>query len=506
MRLSASAALLSAALLTAAPLILTAQAAGTTAAATAAPTAAATAPAAPATAAATPPALQAAPVPKAPGLWILGLARFSAAESEVKETILLSTLPRLIAAKLQSLPSRRTPEAEATEAGILSALRARFAAGTELATKLDARDLGFLDPTLYGEARKVGIATAEKGVLDSAKRLDAALKEAEPSKAAPVDLAAKLWEGHAKGQLVDLPSPDLPKAAKAAGVDLLVTGSVALDSGYAIVVVRGFDASLGREVFSWKSFCAVDDPEPLAMDMAIRLERWSAGRDFARLELRPDPPTAELRVNGELLSGSSRVAYVYREGPVDIVASASGYAPRVARVDLALGERKSLELKLEPLATGVLSLSTDPSGASVSLDSLPLGKSPLSIDLDGSRAIVSAAAEGRETQTVVLPASGDSSMELKLLPSDGIGPSGRISAAKDNFYSALGLFVLCVPATALTIGVYHGYDEAYLRSGSPTMLSSRGDAAIALAVAGTATATSAVFMIIRLVKYLKTAH
>jgi hypothetical protein len=111
-----------------------------------------------------------------------------------------------------------------------------------------------------------------------------------------------------------------------------------------------------------------------------------------------------------------------------------------------------------------------------------------------------------ESETVVLPASGESNMNLELKPSDGIGPAGRISAAKDAFYWSLGWFAVSVPITTLTLGIYNGYDEAYQRSGSPSLGYSRWNASRALAAACALTATTAVFMVIRLVKYLKTAR
>lgn len=484
---------------------LVAQTTTATAATTAA--AATTATAVPSTASTTA-AIAATSTVKNPPTWVLGLTRFIPAEAEAAKTILLSAFPRLIAADLKSLPTRRTPDEEAAEARKLSILRARFAAGTELAAKLDARALGFLDPSLGSDARKVGISAADKVVSDSDKKLDDALKENKVQDDTPSEIATKLWSGHADGQLIDPPGPDLAKAAKTAAVDLLVTGSIALESGYAKVVVRGYDASLSREVFSWAAFCSLDDPAPIAEDMARRLERWTAGRDFARLVLKPNPGAAELRVNGELLSGSSRVAYVYKEGPVVISATASGYSPLTATVDLALGDRKSQQLDLAPLSTGKVSLSTDPAGASISLDSVSLGQAPISIGLDGSRPIVSVEAKGRESQTIVLPTAGDVSIGISLLPSDGLGPSGRISAARDKFYSAFGWFVLSIPLTSLSYSFYKGYDDAFTRSGysSQSLYDSRGTTETVLSAAVAASTITAVFMVIRLVKYIRAAH
>ena len=441
--------------------------------------------------------------------WVLGITRFLPVGPGDEHSILLSALPRLMAADLKSLPVRRPPDEDVAEAARLNSLRARFLAGTDLAAKLDARAMGFFDPSLDGAARKYGIITADKGVSDSAKKLGEALLE----KKAPVHpqsttLVAKLWSGHSGGQLIDPPESGPAKAAKAAAVDFLVSGSIALESGYAKVVVRGYDVSLGREVFSWKAFCSADDPMPVAEDMANRLERWTAGREFSRVELKPDPTSAELRVNGELLADGSRIAYIFHDGPINISATASGYSPLSTTVDIALGERLSQELKLQPLSTGSVSLKTSPPDASISIDSELKGQSPLTIGLDGSRPIVTVTAKGSENQTVVLPASGDSDIAINLQPSDGLGPSGRIAAAKDKFYSRLGWFILSIPISALTYGSYKEYDNAYTRSGSTSdsLGNSRNTAAVALGVAAAATATTAVFMVIRLVKYLKTAH
>jgi hypothetical protein len=441
--------------------------------------------------------------------WTIGIAQFSSTEESGASTILLSALPRLIVANLQSLPTRRTPPDEAEQAAVLKVARARFAAGTDLAEKLDERATGFLDPSIAGAEKRYYLHSADKAVRDSAKKLDDLLKaektggEKEPE-AAGQDLTVKLWEGHAKGKLVDPPGADLAKAAKAAELNFLVVGTVSLlESGYATVVVRGYDALLGREVFSWKSYCATDDPEPLARDMAQRIERWCAGRDFARIEIKPDPAGVELFVNGTELPGISRIAYLYEPGPVHISAYASGYGTGSIDMLVALGERRTADIELSPLSTGSVALDTDPTGASISLDSVPIGATPLSIGLDGTRKVVIASAEDMETKTVVLPASGESSLNLKLQPSDGIGPSGRIAAAKDDFYWSFGWFAVSIPISTLTLGVYNVYDEAYQRSGSPSLAYSRWTASRAFAAACALTATTAVFMVIRLVKYLK---
>lgn len=439
--------------------------------------------------------------------WTLGLARFGLASADDTHSSLQESIPRLIAADLADLPTRSVPDAATREMAAREDLRARFLAGSDLSSKLDARSARFLDPSLDGAARKDELSKAEAQVAASAKKLsDLDSAAPKPGVGPSVPRTAKLWDGHAKGQLIDTPASGLAAAAKAAGVDLLVTGTLALKSGYAVVQIRGFDAALEREAFSWKSFCAVDDPAPLVSDIAVRLERWVAGRDFARLELRVAPAFAALSVDGVPKSAASPVVYAYADGRHLVEASASGYAARRVDVDLALGERKTVDIELERLDTGKVYLSVDPPGAAISLDSVPIGKSPIEIQLSGARGIATATAPGREPQSVVLPASGESSLDIRLLPSDGLGPSGRIGAEKDHFFQSLGWFVLSLPPTFLTWGARSGYDDAYLRTGNESLLLSDRIATGAMIAAIAATGATAAVMVVRLVKYLGVAH
>lgn len=446
--------------------------------------------------------------------WTIGIARFSNGGEEDSASILLDTLPRLIAAKLKSLPTRRVPEADAREIAKNAALRARFAAGSELASKLDARASSFFDYVPDDVAWKNAMTSADKEAQAAKKKLDALLEEqAKAAKAPPsppAELAARLWADHASGKLIDAPKGSLSAAAKAAGVDLLVTGRVSFASGYAAVEVFGFDSALGREVFSWKSHCSIDDPEPLAADMASRIELWAAGRDMARLELRIKPASATLLVDGKEVTSSSRVVYAYESTSLSVSAEALGHESLSTTVELALGERKSIDLSLEPKSTGVVALSADPPEASISLDSSPLGRAPLSILLDGSRSFVTATAEGFEMKTLVLPASGSPEVKMSLLPSDGLGPSGRIEKAKDRFYTAFGFLMLTVPGISLSAQLYNDYYSAYKLSTSPAealaAIETPGTNAYnAMAVSIGAACFTGAFTIYYLVKYLRAA-
>jgi len=444
--------------------------------------------------------------------WVIGFCRLSLAGEGKEASTLQTAVPLLAISELKSLPTRIASPAEAEEAIRVKAAQARFSAGADLAAKLDSRAASFLDPSADRAEKSYNLKTADKAIADSAGKLDRVVRSDAKSLGATGsggggELEVRLWSGHAKGMLIEPPGSEVAKAAKAAGVDLLVSGSVSsVAPGYASVTLRGYSATLGRDVYSYTSHCSIDDPEPLAREVADQVERLSAGRQYTRIEIEPYPPDSELYVNGRTVADGARVAYVYRPGLVRIVAEAPGYDPGSEELLVGNGERRTVEIRLKARSTGQVAVDTSPSGASLSLDSVPLGPSPTVIGLDGTRRILTATEDGMEGQTVVLPASGDSAVDVKLQPSDGLGPGGRIEVAKDKFYWAFGWFALSVPITTLTFGIYNGYDEAYQRSGSPSLAYSRWNAQRAVVAACTLTAATAVFMAIRLVKYLKTAQ
>jgi hypothetical protein len=469
--------------------------------------------------------------------WVLGIARFEqegggqaklraapqaqagakAGDYSSLESLSVN-LPMLIADGLKVLPRHFASDADAQEIASLKDLRSRYAAGVELASKLDSRDACFFDPSLDDFARRQNFATADKQVEEARTKLlafdtkpsaEVAKKaEADRKKARTEGEEASLWSGYAKGQLIDTPTASEAKTAKTADVDFLVTGSLSLRADYAVVQVFGYDARLERRVFAWKTFCAVDDPQPLGEELARRIERWAAGRDFSRIEVGLEPGFATLSVDGIQQEKLPAVVFAYDGRPIRLSAYALGYTPRSLVVEVAPGERKSVDISLDKQHLGRATIAVEPPDAFISLDSSPLGASPYTVDLDGTRGLVTARADGYESQTAVLPASGEQDISIKLLPDDGLGPTGRIDAAKDKFYVALGSFVLTIPATAVSAGLYRTYADAYSRSkgAQASIVSGLNGSELALIASIGACAVTLTFTAIRLIHYLGVAR
>jgi len=440
-------------------------------------------------------------------VWTIGLAEFSLRSPIGTSTgdlgSLRSVLPLLIAADLADLPPRHSSAADRAAAAEHAALQEWFGAGSELYGSLDARALRFLDPSPSPAQRAAQLLTADQNVAKARAKLESSIAARQaPSPSVDAPMRSALWEGNSQGRLID-PDSGIPSSlAKTNKVDLLVFGSLRDRSGYAEAVIRGYDAQLGKDVFTWTGYCSIEDPSPLARSFARKIEEWTAGRPFSRLVVDPTPDSARIAVDGDYLPIGQRTIYRYSSGPIVLRVEAPGCVPIKSQIELNLGEWKQVDVRLDPKKTGTAVVSVSPPAAQISLDSLPKGPGPLTVDLDGTRIIASASAPGFEPGTAVLPKSGDAEIHIDLRPSDGLGPGGRFEKAKDSFYGSLGWFVLSVPVTALTAGLANGYAEAAIRTGDPGLASSAQSSQVALGAAIGTSVALAINAIIHLVIYI----
>lgn len=447
-----------------------------------------------------------------PGPYVVAVAELSGRDLGPLAESFLSILPRLLAAELSSLPPRHESEDYLAAAARRSAEAARFAAGAALAASLDEEALRGLEPGVDPWKRAGQVAEARGRSEEAAKAL-AALEGPESPAAQPParegprgPRETRLWEGNSDGGLFPATRADPSLLLREKGVSLLVRGEAEAFGSYLALDMEGFDEALGRPIFTFRAYADPADPASLARDMAERVERAVAGREFARIELSASPASALVLADGRLLGAEDLVLYRFEPGRLELGAAAPGRIAEALSLPYELGDRKGAALALERAATGLVLVETDPPGAAVFLDGLPAGKAPARLELEGRRSVASASAPGRESASLVLPAEGESSVRIELLPDDGLGPAGRVDAAQRRFYKSLGWFVLSLPATAISYGLQGGYREAAIRGYDPGMIAAYNTSYYAFEIAAAASAALAVNALFRLVAYVRAAR
>lgn len=444
---------------------------------------------------------------KADDSYVVALGRIEDRGLLPGEAGFLSSFPELLAEKLRDLPLRKRDEAYEAEKAEAERSRLLYSAGSDLASSLDALALRELEPGIAEADRRQNVLAARKKADEARKKLaeienPAPGKKAPSSPGGPLPLKVSLFADNLAGSFPEVGKAGPAAAISGKGIDLLVYGYAEDSSGYVALSLSGYDAALGRELFSWRDFADPDDPLPLAVELAERLRAWVAGADYARIAIDIDPPAAYLLADGRLLGAKDRVLYRFDAGTLRLAAAMPGHEAKLLDLPYAPGERKSVGLALDAIPSGSVSVSTQPEGASLSLNGLPLGPSPLSAELSGRRAVVSASAPGFESASAVVPATGSASIDLRLRPEDGLGPSGRIARARDGFYNALGIFVLSLPAASISYAVNGIYYEAASRSYDETMINDYYSSGYVFAAAAGISAAAAINTIVRLVLYI----
>lgn len=460
-------------------------------------------------AAATPAAVPApaASLQSATAPYVVGVADFSSEGLPASADLFAFSLPRLIASELSMMPPRHDDDAYLAETTALAAARQLYDAGAELSARLDDLALRSLEPgiepyrrsqNLNDAAQKVDAATkkiAVAGIEDSS----AAARARQPTR------PSSLWKDNQDGKLIAM-DPSGPLATiRGKKIDLIVYGSLEAMDDYLAIDVHAFDGNVSRDLFSTRVYAAPTDPAPVARDIADRLCAIVAGRPYGRVDFSVSPDSTVINVDGDDLPSSKRRVYVFDAESLSVQASAPGCDSLDENLDVGPADRKIVTIKLQPSSTGSAVVTTAPSGLPVAINGFPMGPSPVTVPLNGMRSIAAAWGPDKAADQKVVPASGQDN--VKLVPRDpSTLPSASIDRRRDEFYAALGLFVISLPPTTLSYGLMNQYYDAYYRSGNASMASNFMAAEIALGVFGVASAGLAVYAIIRLIRYVSAAN
>lgn len=415
-------------------------------------------------------------------------------------------------------------EDEALDTAAAAGERGR--AARALAEALAARErasLGNRDPfkraaELRDAERKLKEAMRTLSPLVAAPSAGAARTNGAASKSgsAPPPRALSYWKDATIGIEARL-APivgDPAEFCRASSVDYLVYGSIERLDGYSSVSLRLYSAAAGRVLWSETHYAADDEFESVLDALERPLATALFGRAYARLELGLFPPTARLLDEGGRALSSGEL--FFEAGTAEAAASAPGYDSRLIRFKIEPGRELALRAALEPLPAPSFIVESDPPGASLYLDGVLRGVTPLELPGFAELRTLRLSLPGREDlHTTVRGGPPDGALRFGFAPPTGATQSERIAAAKDDFYKALGWFVVSLPVSTLSYGSFRMYYDASLAAldagiGDPAAIA-RLDTGytISQAVFWTSSAVSLGLAInagLRLARYLKAAR
>lgn len=413
---------------------------------------------------------------KADTAYVVAVSAFSADSRDPVDSLFLSALPRLVLAGLVPLPPRLEGREYLAEAAAREASAKLYERGAQLYSSLDDLALRQLEPGVDAQDRANRVAAAMAKALAARSALDLApakssttaapTKPATPATKGEESLKVVLQEDNLKGELLPAVGAYPGAATKGKKINLLIHGKVRALGDYVSVEVMAFDTALARDLVSFRVYGDPADPGPLAREIAGRLARLVAGRDFSRITVKANPASATVATRGQGIYSQDRTYFAFDSGSLDIEIKAPGYQTLEKKVDYLLGDSITVTVELLPSSLGQVKVETLPPGLPVFLDGFPLGLSPLVASLAGASSVVASSnASGGLAEAVVSPLGPDT---LVLIPNAENKTRGKlIQSERDRFYSALGLFVVSLPIATLAYGLNSMYYDAAYRSGDP---------------------------------------
>ncbi|MBP7262606.1 MAG: PEGA domain-containing protein [Spirochaetia bacterium] len=368
-----------------------------------------------------------------------------------------ASVPVLLMRALSFAGERLLSDAELESAGALEGQARITAARAAVAKAQRARDLAALTETDPAK-RAHDLAAAEKTLRQARADLEAALNagtDAEPQ-GSVVTLAP--WAKHATGVLVQAGGE--PAAhCKEHSLDYLFHGSIRSSGRFLAVHIKLYSAAAGIDVWSATEYAAPDDLAS-AVDALTRPAATAIlGRPYARLTVLAAPVESRITLDDHHAYQSG--AIYYEASAVNIELSAPGYSSTSALASLEPGADTFLAVELEPLAAGPVLVTSDPPGASIYVDGVLAGVTPLELPgFDGERVVRLTLPDSEDVQARIGPEDSGDTLSFSFEPASDGSFAQRFDQAKDDFYRSLGWFILSLPVTTLSYGTFRSWYDA----------------------------------------------
>jgi hypothetical protein len=272
------------------------------------------------------------------------------------------------------------------------------------------------------------------------------------------------WKG-AEGRLLAAaqsprsPAADLARLCAAEGIDYLFYGSVKSAGSFLNLELALYSAALNDTLWRGVEYVAPDALDGLAELFTRPAASALMGRDYARLFLETDPPNALIQIEGGAAIGQGQLFYT--ESLTRLSISAPGYDTELLPLHIETGRDLILKASLHKRQRAGFVINSDDPGASVYLDGVFLATVPLELDGFSDTKVLRVTAQGKSELQLPLQGSPSSGiLSLPRLEELGEGYKARLGEAKDEFYGALGWFVLSLPVSVLSFGSFRMYYDA----------------------------------------------
>ena len=285
--------------------------------------------------------------------------------------------------------------------------------------------------------------------------MDVVVPDSLPTEFPTSDQGTAIWE--LNGTL-----PDLFRRTN--NLDILVSGSINQVGDYFGVALYAW-TELGKTTL-WEGALNEREFADISHKIALQAHRLVLGRDWASLSVSVEQPDATIVVNGQPVGVGYWSDTTLEPGLVYVEVSLFEWKSEVRTINLGSGEETKLSIDLEKLSSKEVLVRSIPTGASVRMGTLWIGKTPLMVRPQDRIMPLTIGLDGYRVKTVPFAPESEGLL-IKMIPDEG-DPMDAVNLARKKFNNAALWFSLSLAPTILLTGVRDNYSNMQQTASTPS--------------------------------------
>lgn len=389
--------------------------------------------------------------------WKVGVCRFEGQDLLPQYGRFTYQIPTYLFRTIERCPSHRLTAEEQQGQQSLLKRRERRRLEKELHGLLEQRAVEFIES---GPAKSDRLEEIERNLASTRAEIREIILK-EPSEwsieARPVCILA---DRNGDGELFSPPRVPLSVWTEERDLDCLIQGRIeALDSLLYIEVSAYLKARNSSELVYRGTFFP-SEVDQLREDLVRALRSFLYAQEWSDITLEVEPSTAEILIDGRPAKADETGTVRYLEpGIHSIEVRAPGFVSQKRTVESKAEARKVVVFSLEPQNPSTWIIDSDPRKATVFLNSVEVGSTPLVLEEQVAPANVLLAKSGYAPRMFVME-EDVLALEANLHPTD-VNLNTVIAHSRRRFYNGLAAFLLSLPLTVVSYGLSSEYAYAY---------------------------------------------
>lgn len=256
--------------------------------------------------------------------------------------------------------------------------------------------------------------------------------------------------------------PDLPLNVwmKEKDLDCLITGTLEPLDELLYVEVEAYMRATDKRITLFRGSFFPHENEDILADISLPLRSFLYGKEWSDIALKINPSTAEVYLDGSIARIDERGLIQYIEpGLHSVEVKAPGYKKEQQLVETENRSMKVVPIDLEKADPRTWVIESEPHGASVYIDSIHKGETPLVLKEQVAPASVLIRKNGYSDRFFVMKESSNH-LRTQLHP-EAVDIDAVIEGARNRFYQGLAAFLLSLPLTVVSYGQSNEFASAY---------------------------------------------